>query len=357
LSINMSTPYAKELETAIRAMHLASLATKSLLPSEDKGSRPKADHSPVTIADYAAQALLIAAVHHDFPNDHFLGEESATELRRNPALCDQVWNLISATVRQNADAGVILGAELRGKDDMLSSIDLGGEGMGGPESRVWMLDPLDGTAAFMSGGQYAVCLALVEDGEQKVGVIGCPNLPFDSGHVKETVVDSDGYGCLLSAVKGQGAFVRKMEADRLGPPKKVSHEKPEVIRIVQPSNTSYDFENQRKVADKLGAEWPGTKIWSSQTRFVALTLGEANAQIAFRKPRDYHSCVWDVAGGALLFEEAGGRVTDAEGNPIDFRQGRRLEKNWGIVAALSTIYPRVLAVAREVDREFGNGSI
>jgi 3'(2'), 5'-bisphosphate nucleotidase len=353
----MSTPYAKELETAIGAMCLASLATKSLLLSGDKGTRPKADHSPVTIADYAAQALLIAAVHHGFPNDHFLGEESASELRRNPALCDQVWNLISTTVDQNADVGVILGDGLKDKDDMLRYIDLGGEGMGGPESRVWMLDPLDGTAAFMSGGQYAVCLALVEDGEQKVGVIGCPNLPFDTAHVKETIVDTDGYGCLLSAVKGQGAFVRKMEADGLGPPRKVSHEKPEVIRIVQPSNSSYDFENQRKVADRLGAEWPGTRIWSSQIRFVALTLGEANAQIAFRKPRDYHSCVWDVAGGALVFEEAGGRVTDAEGTPLDFKQGRRLEKNWGIVAALSSIYARVLAVAREVDREFSNGTI
>ena len=55
-----------------------------------------------------------------------------------------------------------------------------------------MLDPLDGTVAFVSGGQYAVCLALLEDGEQKVGVIRCPNLPFDTTHVKETVVDSDG---------------------------------------------------------------------------------------------------------------------------------------------------------------------
>jgi len=81
-----------------------------------------------------------------------------------------------------------------------------------------------------------------------------PNLPFDSAHAKETVVESDGHGCLLSAVKGQGTFVRKMEADRLGPPRKVCHEKPEVIRLVQPSNSTYDFESQRKVADKLGAE-------------------------------------------------------------------------------------------------------
>ncbi len=62
----MAPPYAKELETALRAVHLASLPTRSLLPSEDKGFRSKADRSPVTIADYAAQALLIATVHDAF---------------------------------------------------------------------------------------------------------------------------------------------------------------------------------------------------------------------------------------------------------------------------------------------------
>ena len=350
----MSTPYAKELETATRAIHLASLPTKSLLPSKDKGSRPKADYSPVTIADYAAQALLIAVVRHDFPNDHFLGEESATALRQNEALCDRVWDLISATVHRNADAGVILRDELKNKDDMLRCIDLGGKGLGGPGRRVWMLDPLDGTAAFIDGGQYAVCLCLVEDGEQKVGVVGCPNLPFDAAHVNETVVDVDGYGCLLSAVRGQGSFVRKMEANRLGLPKRIFHESPEVIRIVEPSNYAYDFEKQRKVADKLGAEWPGTRIWSSQVRFVALALGEGNAQIAIRKPRDYHSCVWDAAGGVLIFEEAGGSVTDAEGKPLDFKQGRRLEKNSGIVAALSSIHAQVLAVVSAADSEPSN---
>ena len=80
-----------------------------------------------------------------------------------------------------------------------------------------------------------------------MGVIGCPNLPFDTAYVKETIVDTNGYGCLLSAVKGQGAFVRRMEVGGLGPPRKVSHEKPEEIRIIQPSNSSYDFETNAKL--------------------------------------------------------------------------------------------------------------
>jgi 3'(2'), 5'-bisphosphate nucleotidase len=42
---------------------------------------------------------------------------------------------------------------------------------------MWTLDPIDGTKGFLLGGQYAVCLALIEDSDVKLGVMGCPNLP------------------------------------------------------------------------------------------------------------------------------------------------------------------------------------
>jgi 3'(2'), 5'-bisphosphate nucleotidase len=363
----MSLPYAEELEAALRAVHLASHATKSLLPSQDKGSSWKSDHSPVTVADYASQALLIATVAHSFPNDHFLGEESAAELRRSPLLAEQVWHLVSETLRQSPhpEAAALLRDELKAVDDVLRYIDMGGEGMGGPDSgRLWVLDPLDGTAAFLRGTQYALSLALLQNGTQQVGVVGCPNLPFEAAaaspsafvEISESLVDTDGHGCVLSAVKGHGAFVRKMGAkDHLGPPRRVAMIESndpgiaERIRLVQPSNKSYDAEKQQEFARRVGAPWPGTQLWSSQMRFAALATGAGNVQVAFRIPRDYHSCVWDVAGGALLVEEAGGKVTDADGKELDFTQGRRLENNWGIIAAPAAMHSKVLKVARAVD--------
>jgi 3'(2'), 5'-bisphosphate nucleotidase len=349
----MSASYDRELDVAVRAVHLACLASKALLRSSHISSRPKADCSPVTVADYASQALLIASVRHGFPDDAILGEESAAELRQNPTLCDQVWNLVSETINGNrADAELSLGNQLNGRDDMLKCIDMGGEGLGGIRKRVWMLDPLDGTAAYTTGGQYAVSLALVEDGDQKVGVIGCPNLPLrdTAQEVSDNAADVDGYGCLLSAVRNRGSSVREMKADGLGSPRPIHHDNVETVRLIEPSNTAYDFEKHRQVAEELGAAWPGTRLWSSQMRFAALALGAGNVQIAIRRPRDYHSCVWDVAGGALIFEEAGGVVTDVEGNALDFQQGRRLEKNSGIIAALAGIHARVLATVGEVNR-------
>lgn len=49
---------------------------------------------------------------------------------------------------------------------------------GGPAGRYWVLDPVDGTLGFVRGDQYAVALALIEDGKVVLGVLGCPNYPL-----------------------------------------------------------------------------------------------------------------------------------------------------------------------------------
>lgn len=49
---------------------------------------------------------------------------------------------------------------------------------GGPKGRYWVLDPVDGTLGFVRGDQYAIALAMIEDGEVVLGVLGCPNYPM-----------------------------------------------------------------------------------------------------------------------------------------------------------------------------------
>lgn len=65
---------------------------------------------------------------------------------------------------------------------------------------MWALDPIDGTKGFLRGGQYAVCLALLEDGEPVLGVMGTPNLPLDYKN------SSSEKGVLFVTTKGAGAF-------------------------------------------------------------------------------------------------------------------------------------------------------
>lgn len=56
----------------------------------------------------------------------------------------------------------------------------------------------------------------------------------------------------------------------------------------------------------------------------------------------------DHASGSLLVTEAGGKVTDIYGKPLDFSIGRTLEKNKGVVAANTKIFDRVLESVQKV---------
>lgn len=128
------------------------------------------------VANFGSQAL-VHAIHSHFPNNNFVGEESTNALRADPALLEAIWLLvsISTTYHEDPESDAILGS-ISSREEILRVIDLGRTGAGGRNGRVRMMDPIDRTKEFVKGGQYAVALALVENEEQKVGVLGCPNL-------------------------------------------------------------------------------------------------------------------------------------------------------------------------------------
>ncbi|KAF2677279.1 carbohydrate phosphatase [Lentithecium fluviatile CBS 122367] len=370
----MSAPYAGELTLALRIVHAASLLTKSVLRSlrNNVEAETKADDSPVTIADFAAQALIISALHAVYPSDIFLGEESAAQLRENDGLADRVWALVQQARSQFSDVQHVrlekgsTTAEPAlsfpaSKDEMLDIIDLGTNDRTA-EGRVWVMDPVDGTATFMTGNQYAVCLSLLVDGVQQVGVIGCPNLAFDTQspigqtRVHEDSVDESGHGVVLSAVNGQGTHVRSMHADGLGEARRVEHQqstKPlSNLNFIEATigKTSLSQPEHRAVAESLGTKWPGTVIWSQQMKYVALTLGATDVMLRLPKGKDRYTQVWDHAGGQLLFQEAGGMIKDIDGGDIDFSRGRLIEgtRNFGMIAAMPGAFNKVHRVVKEV---------
>jgi 3'(2'), 5'-bisphosphate nucleotidase len=63
---------------------------------------------------------------------------------------------------------------------------------------------------------------------------------------------------------------------------------------------------------------------------------------------DYEEKIWDHAAGALIVEEAGGRVSDLRGQPLDFGQGRTLKENIGVVVSNGQLHEIALACLREV---------
>jgi 3'(2'), 5'-bisphosphate nucleotidase len=361
----MSTPpYHNELQLALHAVHTASLLTKSVLRTlkNNVSAETKADDSPVTIADFAAQALLIAALHAVYPHDAFIGEESADALRQNEPLAQRVWDLVlrardELAARPSSSGAVHLIMSFpASKEDMFSLIDRGGKGQVTGSGRVWVMDPVDGTATFMQGQQYAVCLCLLVDGVQEVGVIGCPNLAFDVNGplgqtgVHEDHVDEDGFGVVLSAVKGQGTYVRAMQASGLGEPRRVdltdlSRPALDSLNFVESTigKTSLSQDEHKAVAESLGSTWPGTVLWSQQMKYVALTLGATHVMLRIPKTKDRFTYIWDHAGGHMLFQEAGGMIRDFNGAHIDFSQGRQIkgDVNYGMIATMPALFQHV----------------
>lgn len=368
----MPLPYSRELSLALRAVHSASLLTKNVLRSlhNHVSAETKVDDSPVTIADFAAQAVIISAIHAVYPDDLFIGEESAEALRGNDGLADRVWELVSRAASRKSevqhvqahegDTAPVSLAFPGTKAQMLDVIDLG-RGKETGKGRVWVLDPVDGTATFMQGQQYAVALCLLVDGVQQVGVIGCPNLKFEVNgpldqRVHEDLVDEAGDGVVLSAVKGQGTYVRSMQATSLGDARRIQHSQSakemSALNFIESTlgKTSLSQDEHRLVAELLGASWPGTVVWSQQMKYAALALGATDVMVRLPKDKDRYTYVWDHAGGQILFEEAGGVIKDLDGGDIAFGQGRKIlgDRNFGMVAAMPPVFNGVMRAVKEV---------
>ena len=74
----------------------------------------------------------------------------------------------------------------------------------------------------------------------------------------------------------------------------------------------------------------------SQAKYAAVARGDAALYLRLPSPKspDYREKIWDHAAGAIVVEEAGGRVTDLSGRSLDFGHGQRLEENRGVVDAV-----------------------
>jgi 3'(2'), 5'-bisphosphate nucleotidase len=355
LTSKMSHSYSKDLQIAELAVQRATILTKQVFHEKSKGTQTKEDKSPVTIADFGAQALIISAIRHAFPQDEIVGEEEASNFAQNLELRDQTWSHVRATKLEDENAEAVLGGPIQSVEQMVEAIDAGNSS-GGAKGRIWALDPVDGTKGFLRGGQYAVCLALIVDGDVKVGVLGCPNLPVDNSvllteNIGKDQMDEEGKGVLFSAVSGQGAASRPLGRGDLLPSQSI-HVKPvedlsraAFCESVEAAHSSHG--EQAAIAKKLGITRPSVRM-DSQAKYGSLARGAGDVYLRLPVSETYQEKIWDHAAGYLIVREAGGEVTDANGKKVDFSKGRTLVDNKGIVASPKAIHDRVIAAVIEV---------
>ncbi|KAK3321322.1 hypothetical protein B0T19DRAFT_451064 [Cercophora scortea] len=351
--------YEAELAVALTAIRAAAKISRAVLDSSNKGALLKADLTPVTVADYAVQAVLTDTLHSAFPLDGLVGEESSGHLHSNPALVEHVLSLIKECDDGSAKAPST-------PESLTSLIDLcSASTPTGPDSgRAWIFDPIDGTATFLRGEQYAINVALLINGQQILSVVACPLLSPTTTPTPVTNTTLSPTGCILTAILGHGTFVHPLFPSPSSPPptllpRHCDNTPLSSLRSVTSYNTlpsGLDALHE-KITASLGATFPDNDLLGWIPRWTALALGQANMTVWIYKTRTRHAKIWDHAGAMLLFEEVGGMITDVDGRPIDLTRGRLLEGNFGFVAAPRGVHHLVLQAVRETIRREGRGEL
>ncbi|KAJ8607050.1 hypothetical protein MRB53_040559 [Persea americana] len=362
----MVTPhnYSQELQVALLAVQRATILTTRVFHEKAKGAISKDDKSPVTIGDFGAQALIIHALKKNFPSDSVVGEEDSDALRKDDGLRKQVWDLVQSTSLNDAQSEEVLGGPIKSENDMLEAIDAGNSS-GGAQGRIWALDPIDGTKGFLRGGQYAVCLALMVDGDVKVGVLGCPNLPVsDSEPLDENAgkhADSgEGKGVLFAAVQGSKATSQPLSKGALASSQAISMRsisdltQATFCESVEAGHSSHG--DQAAIAKKLGITRPSVRM-DSQAKYASIARGAGDVYLRLPVSESYQEKIWDHAAGDLIVRVAGGMVTDVKGERLDFSVGRTLAKNKGVVAAPAALHAQVVEAVKSVLENKGKSEL
>ncbi|MGD2155531.1 MAG: 3'(2'),5'-bisphosphate nucleotidase [Anaerolineales bacterium] len=326
---NLNTP---EIQFAIQAVRQASLLVKHVQAEMVTPALTKDDRSPVTVADFASQALISHFLLESFPNDPLVGEEHASALRtpeKRDSL-ERVTQFVSRFAPQATTESVLLWID---------------RGAAEPARRFWTLDPIDGTKGFLRGDQYAVALALIVEGEVQVGVLGCPNLK--SGYEP----DFEGPGSLIVAARHRGAWVTSLQrASDFSKLHVSQQDDPQRARLLRSYESGHTNISQiDRFARALGAQAEPVRM-DSQAKYALMAASRGEIYLRLLSPQrpDYREKIWDQAAGSLVTEEAGGRVTDLIGKPLDFSAGRTLAHNRGICASNGHLHSAALKALRAI---------
>jgi 3'(2'), 5'-bisphosphate nucleotidase len=228
----------------------------------------KADNSPVTAADRAAEDIILADLARQAPDLPVIAEEKAA-------------------------AG---------------DLPVGG-------GRFFLVDPLDGTKEFIKrNGEFTVNIALVEDGTPRFGVIYAPAL----GRLFFTISETE-------AVETRLAASDKTPRLNTLPLKPLRVREPGPERLVAVASRSHI--NEATEAFLARHKIVETRSSGSSLKFCLVAAGEADVY-----PRLSPTNEWDTAAGHAILRAAGGTVLTAEGGPLLYGKFANKYVNPGFVA-------------------------
>jgi myo-inositol-1(or 4)-monophosphatase len=265
--------FQRELAVAVHAARAAGGIVRAHYDGRVESWEKSADN-PVTHADLEANQKIHATVLEAFPGDGWLSEETADSTER-----------------------------------------LG-------KSRVWIVDPLDGTKEFIQRiPEFCICVGLTVDGK---AVLGAEYNPATDE--------------LFAGIVGEGATYNGAAA-------RVSAVR-ELLRARVLASRS---EDKRGEWDDYKDQVQVVLTGSVAFKLALISAGKADATFSLTPKNE-----WDICAGAALIEAAGGRVTALDGQPLRFNQPQT--KLPGLIASNGVLHgplQRMIAATRGTSESAG----
>jgi len=271
-----STMLKKELETA---KELVAKAGNILLEhyQENPSVSWKGIDAPVTAADRAASELLVRELKRIFPGDGILSEEEQDD----PARLSR--------------------------------------------SRVWIIDPMDGTREFIDHlGEFAVMIGLAVDGMAVLGIVYQPTTEK-----------------IYYATTGSGAFLEERGARR----RLLVSTEADPSRMTVALSRSHHSPQVDLICDRLAIK---ETIRSGSIGLKVGFICEGRAHLYLHTgARTYQ---WDTCAAEAILREAGGQMTDAYGAPLRYNDSE-LRNLRGVIASNGAAHDRIVEITKSVASE------
>ena len=244
---------SSNLDTLIHIMINAGTMARDMYDKNEYTVYTKGDKSPVTEADKKVEIYIEEQLTTIAPNIPIIGEEGMSHAKDNGS-------------------------------DTIDVSDV---------SRYWLVDPIDGTREFIDRtGQYAVCIALIENGIPEFGMIYAPSYN----------------DCIYVGGCDMGAWRQDVYGNRT--PLPLPDEKKDEVRIIT-SGRNFDADKAHKF---LKTKTPLChKRMGSALKFCMLAENQAHFY-----PRFAPTMEWDTAAGDAILRQIGGGIVTMDNKPLTY---------------------------------------
>jgi myo-inositol-1(or 4)-monophosphatase len=249
---------------------------------------PDAEQDLKILTDALREAGRVALSFHGHNPEHWVKPDGSIVTAGDIAVND---SLLSALKSARPD-DAILSEETPDTQGRLS------------HSRLWIIDPIDGTRDYFNGGtDWCIGVALIEDGEPKVSALFQPTEDR-----------------IYTAIRGGGAYRNNRRISTA----------PEAINVITPKSLQPGI-------TQAGLQPQASGSLALLLRFAAIAEGRLAGAISIGNKKD-----WDVAAGHLLLTEAGGIATTQTGQKIMYNQRDPWQP--GLIAATAAQHAVILKI-------------